>query len=616
MKIKSLQISNILSFEYIEDIALSQKIALEDGLNIVIGENGSGKSTALEVINFLFKRVFYKQYSINQDIYARKNIVKADEKNQIIRTQTDISYTGFRLEPNWNSESSPQKIRVEIGLDEIDLKNITSIKENYSKLYESVGYYTTRQKSTHQTYSEIYVLDIILIKGNSTFTVEFANSESDLGYEYLTDYNFFKEAILLHNLERPNDQINNLCESFILIGSYRNYHSFSKSISLRDATPLNQIQSIRNSEYSKSLNAIDAAEPSIFGMVRLRIADIHFGLISKRYDEVECESIANKQDFIQKINSKLKVVNLECKIKLIDLRTWQYSFEFYDLKRGHVLADINSLSAGQKAIIHLLFEAYGRGESKGGLILIDEPEIHLHYQFQNEYLQVIADLNREQQSQYILVTHSEALINSTTIGHVRRFSINKEGYTKVNSPILTVHQKVLIRILDNTRSTYAFFSKKVLLVEGDSDRYFFKSVLLELFPSRSQEIAVLYIGGKNNYKEWFRLFNCFGLEVFFVADFDFLINRSYPEEKAVPLRNPISVDEFKSRHPDWHLNIEKDYSENIYILKNGDLERYLGVSKGLESVIDFCNNKLTNFLDDDRNQFGLEIKNIMNRVAN
>lgn len=199
----------------------------------------------------------------------------------------------------------------------------------------------------------------------------------------------------------------------------------------------------------------------------------------QKLDESECEAKANKLPFIVEINKRLKVISLECKIKLIDRRTWQYSFEFFDLRRKKTLSDINSRSAGQKAIIHLVFEAYGRGNLKGGLVIIDEPEIHLHYQFQNQYLQVIRDLNKLQKCQYVLVTHSEALINSSTINQVKRFSLNKNGHTVIKAPQLTTTQKMLIKILDNTRSTYAFFAKKVLLVEGDTDRYFYKSVISE-----------------------------------------------------------------------------------------------------------------------------------------
>lgn len=83
-------------------------------------------------------------------------------------------------------------------------------------------------------------------------------------------------------------------------------------------------------------------------------------MISQKFNEAECEEKANNLDFMIAINKKIRVVNLECKVRMIDFRTWQYAFEFFDLKRGKPLLDINSLSAGQKAIIHLVFESYGR----------------------------------------------------------------------------------------------------------------------------------------------------------------------------------------------------------------------------------------------------------------
>lgn len=615
MKIKSLQISNILSFKHNENIDDAEKITFEDDLNIIIGENGSGKSTALEVINFLFKRVLYKQYNVNQDYYSRRSQITSDEKKQIIQPANNNSFSGFRLDPNWDTENKSQVIRIEIKLDEIDLKNLQHLKGNINKLNSSIGYYTTRPATVLNTNLDSYTLDITLSKNNNNFSVAFQECSGDFGYEYLTDYNFYKESIAIYNLEHPEEPMDSLYESFTLISSYRNYHAFEKSISLKDQHPSQQMQSIRNLDFSKSLNTSDKSEPPIFGLVRLRVAETHFSLISRKLDEAECEAKANELPFIVEINKRLKVVNLECKIKLIDLRTWQYSFEFFDMRRKKTLSDINSLSAGQKAIIHLVFEAYGRGNLKGGLVIIDEPEIHLHYQFQNEYLQVIRELNKEQNCQYILVTHSEALINSSTINQVKRFSLNKDGYTEIKAPQLSTQQKMLIKILDNTRSTYAFFAKKVLLVEGDTDRFFVKSIILEKYPERDQEIAVLYIEGKNNYDEWNRLFEDFGLAVYFIADFDFSIERFYPAEKGTSLKTEAEIDAFKAKNTDWEAKIDAEYLKQIFILKNGDLEHYLNITKkGLPATIDFCNNRLTTYLDDDKNPESKEVREIVRQI--
>lgn len=615
MKIKSLQISNILSFKYYENINDAEKINFEDGLNIIIGENGSGKSTALEVINFLFKRILYKQYNINQDLYSRKNQITLDEKKQILLPANDNSYNGFRLDPNWDTEDKPQTIRIEIKLDDIDTQNILNLRNNIDKLNSFIEPYTQRTVSTLNTHLNTYKLDITLNNSNKTFTIHFHECLHDFGYEYLTDYNFYKESIAIYNFEHPKEIIESMHESFTLISSYRNYHSFEKSISLKEQHPSQQMQQIRRLDFSKSLNTSDKSEPTIFALVRLRVAEKHFGLISQKLDENECEVAANKLPFIIEINKKLIVVNIECKIKLIDLRTWQYSFEFFDLRRKKAINDINSLSAGQKAIIHLVFEAYGRGDLKGGLVIIDEPEIHLHYQFQNEYLQVIKDLNKEQNCQYILVTHSEALINSSTINHVRRFSLNKDGNTEIKISPITDEQKILIQILDNTRSTYAFFAKKVLLVEGDTDRYFLKAVIQHKYPELDQEIAILHMIGKLNYDKWHNFFTNFGLIVYFIADFDFILNRFYKGEKHISLTSQDKIAQFKAAHTDWEKKIDSDYKNQIYILKNGELEHYLNIKKGLPETIDFCNTKLQSFLMDDTNTNSKEIRKIIELIT-
>lgn len=617
MKIISLRISNILSFKYCDNIASADPILFDDGLNIIIGENGSGKSTALEVINFIFKRVLYRQFNVNQDLYSRKSSLTVGDRKQILSPANTQSYSGFRLEPNWDTEDKPQQIRLEIKLDDIDLKNLQLLKDNRDKLNSSVGLYTSHSPSSDINNQDTYTIDITLNKSSMEFSVSTPGGSQDFGYQYLSDYNFYKELIELYNLENSEIPIENLYESFTLIGGYRNYNAFNTSISLRDQHPSQQIQQIKSKNFSKSLNANDQSEPSIFGLVRLRVAEKHFGLISKKLSENEREQEANDLPFLKEINKKLKIVHLVCKIKLIDLRTWQYSFIFHDLRRNRTLTDINSLSAGQKSIIHLVFEAYGQGDLKGGVVIIDEPEIHLHYQFQNEYLDVIKDLNKEQRCQYILVTHSEALISSSTINQVKRFSLNANGNTEIKAPILTTSQRILIKILDNTRSTYAFFAKKVLLVEGDTDRYFFKSIIQEKYPELNQEIAVLYMGGSGGYNEWSKLFESFGLAVYYIGDLDVAIERFYPSEKGQGLKTPDEVSAFKSRNPDWNTKIDEEYLKKIYILKNGDLEHYMGIpKKGLTETIDFCNTNLATYLVDDTNDESKEIREIIKQVIN
>ncbi|MBI4136300.1 MAG: AAA family ATPase [Candidatus Vogelbacteria bacterium] len=616
MKIKSLQISNIISFAHVDDIANAPKVTFDKNLNIVIGQNGAGKSTALEIINFIFRRVLFIPYNRNRDLYIQRTTIDANQKKQILAKINDIQYyRGFRLDKNYDFESKPQLIRVVVELDDIDRANIQHLKDNRDKLSPAVGLYSAEQMFADGTTQNEYQLDIALDSANKTYTIQ---TNQDIGYTYLSAYNLYKEIIEIYNEENPDAQINNLAESFSLIGGYRNYNSYATHVSLGGGnTAPKQIQSIRLTEYSKSASSAETSEPSIFSLVRLRMAGECQNLIITNKNQKECEEAANQLDFIKAINEKIDIVNLKVEIKLTDVSSWNFAFSFIDTKRNKIITDINSLSAGQKAITHLVFEAYGRGDLKGGLVIIDEPEIHLHYQFQNEYLRVIDKLNAQQGCQYILVTHSESLINSETINSVIRFSLDSSGYTKINQPTITTSQKWLVKILDNKRSTHAFFGSKILLVEGDSDRYFFRSIIGEIEEKHKkgliQDITILDINDKKKDVEWRTLFEAFGLKTFFVTDLDYAF-KFYPTETATKINTLQLANQFLTNHADVITKIDAEYPNGTFILKEGDLEIYLGIQKDLSNVINFCNNIKT-YLANGTDTKIQELKKIMAQVT-
>jgi predicted ATPase len=72
---------------------------------------------------------------------------------------------------------------------------------------------------------------------------------------------------------------------------------------------------------------------------------------------------------------------------------------------------IDSLSAGEKQILLLLGEIQRR-ICQGSIVLIDEPEIHLHPRWQRLLIRALADLCAEHDAQLIVTTHSEEVANA------------------------------------------------------------------------------------------------------------------------------------------------------------------------------------------------------------
>lgn len=617
MKLKSLQISNIWSFRHFESIEDAPKIVFDKNFNILIGQNGAGKSTVLEVINFVFKRVLFVPYNRNRDLYSQKTTIDPNQKRTILAKMDNVQYyRGFRLERNYDFENQTQNIRIMVELDDIDEANIKLLQDNREKLATVLGQYSNEQMFPSGPHQNEYQIDIALDAQLSTYRV---NSITDAGSIYLMAYNLYKEAIELYNEENREDIIENLSETFALIGSYRNYSVYETSASLSGTTADRQIQQLKSNEYSKSTNTAEFSEPTIFGLVRFRMAGEIYNLMRTRKDEFESQTAANELSFVKSINEKLVIVNLKIEIELIDMSTWRFAFSFRDLRRNRSITDISSLSAGQKAIVHLVFEAYGRGNIKGGLVIIDEPEIHLHYQFQYEYLRVINKLNSEQGSQYILVTHSESLISSETIESVIRVSLDDHNYSRVNQPDVQTPQKWLVKMLDNVRSTHAFFGSKVLLVEGETDRYFFRALISEieekLKKGIAQDITVLDIEGKGKVDEWRQLFDSFGLKTYLVADLDHAY-KFYQVAQPPKINTEALAKDFLTNYPDAIQLIEQEYSKDTFILKEGDLEFYLGIhQKGLPSLIRFCHSGLRTFFDNLRDSRTLELRAILAQIT-
>ena len=325
---------------------------------------------------------------------------------------------------------------------------------------------------------------------------------------------------------------------------------------------------------------------------------------------------------VNDINDKLELLNLQFNIELTDLRTWSYEFRFYDTKNERDLGDINSLSAGQKSIIHLIFEAYGRDDVNGGLIIIDEPEIHLHYQFQFEYLKILENLADEQGVQYIIVTHSEGFISNKTIGHVKRFSLNEERNSVVCNPDIREDQKKLIEILNNTWAARVLFLDRVLLVEGQDDEYFFRAAIKKLQPDLSQNITVYGVRGKDSISSFKSFFESFGLTVYLIKDLDATgrdfynstVSFKYDKRTKQAGLDKRKIDKYRNEHPDLDQQIESRYSSDEFYLKKGAIEQYTGKPKGIEHVIDFCENDMDNFLKSD-DEKAKEICKIIGLIA-
>lgn len=145
----------------------------------------------------------------------------------------------------------------------------------------------------------------------------------------------------------------------------------------------------------------------------------------------------------EKIKKELSNKNLENAInKFKEISGHSLKLDFIDnylpFKKGNLVVetpsnmqiDLASLGSGYEMMFSLIYSFYMSKQSgKKLIILIDEPELHLHPRLQEKFVDFILEISKE--SQVILTTHSPLLIKQLSYNeNVKNIVLKKEKEVK------------------------------------------------------------------------------------------------------------------------------------------------------------------------------------------
>jgi len=178
--------------------------------------------------------------------------------------------------------------------------------------------------------------------------------------------------------------------------------------------------------------------------------------------------------------------------------------------------EINQIGLGYNNLIYIatvlgdLLERKEIEEESYNALLIEEPEAHLHPQLQDilfNYFKVVG----KKQIQVFITSHSPTItaktnIDSTIVLYKEKNKISNLPLRKC--PLAEEHKKYLERFLDVTKSQL-FFAKSVILVEGISEALLlpiFANIMGEKYDLDKNGVEVVNIGGVA-FKPFAKLFN-------------------------------------------------------------------------------------------------------------
>ena len=216
-----------------------------------------------------------------------------------------------------------------------------------------------------------------------------------------------------------------------------------------------------------------------------------------------------------------------------------------------------------------------RGASHSTYFIFEEPELFLHPQAQRELFASLRELSQAD-NQVLLTTHSSSFVNledykSIVIVHKNDFV---EGTTVVqcNEELYRTREerkRFELQLLINPDRSESFFAKKVIIVEGATDKVVIPELARQLGIFK-HEYSFIEASGKQPIPSYIHLFNCFKIKYVAVYDKDHQ-SRKAPEKRV-------------SSDADSQLIEDKIHADLGYsVVFENDIEEEMGLATGGKS---------------------------------
>jgi ABC-type cobalamin/Fe3+-siderophores transport system ATPase subunit len=255
--------------------------------------------------------------------------------------------------------------------------------------------------------------------------------------------------------------------------------------------------------------------------------------------------------------------------ELLDINPAQpREFQYKD-ESGQPLP-FNALSSGEQEVVKVLFDV-ARKEIKHSVIIIDEPELHLHPTLTFKLIESLKSIG-EHTNQFIFLTHSADLISTYySTGNVYFIDSTQTGTNQAHRlSDLNHSDHELVQLIGENLGLFAV-GKKIVFVEGESssiDRLTYHKIALSVNPELkiSPVGSVMNIGALKTVEEQLRN-SVFGVDMYMLRDRDGL-----RQDQIDELEEGQKLICLKRRHiENYFLNEEilHKVANHLYLSKNG-----------------------------------------------
>ncbi|MGE4572607.1 MAG: ATP-dependent endonuclease, partial [Candidatus Izemoplasmatales bacterium] len=339
----------------------------------------------------------------------------------------------------------------------------------------------------------------------------------------------------------------------------------------------------------------------------MKLSTLFFSNIRRKSEENgDLKQFVNNPIYL-KVNEYLSKIDYRFELVLLDRSKNVYEL---NLIKGSQKLDLASSSSGEREILNFISGILSL-KIENGLIIIDEPEIHLHPIWQKLLLTLIYDLKDEYDIQFIFASHSGTFITYNSLKDIFRIYKDDDNSSRIIKPDEVIAEKDLIHMINTTNNNLLFFADIVILVEGIADKIIFEKILwkVKMDLSLDLEVVIVNVNGKNWFARYQNLLNVFEIQNFVIADFDYLIELSELTLSDLYIVDDIKIDRdvFRNKNSEDGKTLINQLENFIKEDSKEELEEFLVYLKSYRK-------KLKNFTDEENQRVNNEISKLETSV--
>ena len=411
---------HISKFRVFDDITLYFK----NGINILIGENNSGKTAIIDALRICLGCGKPDNYIYIQESDLHVNPIDPTENNTTIQFDLIFEFGDASIEKECfydfisQDKNDPDKQTMQLHLKFIQENNG---KKKYFKRIIWGGD-NEGQQVTYESLQEIFYTYLSPLRDavSCLRPYSYDNKTSQL-FNQLTKYNKGEEVIEL-NEERKDLLANNL------------YHVFED-----DASDWKHILTTGKSKVNAHLEGTG---------------------ITRKHPNIEMRYVGRK------FSDVVRGVELKCPVyKTIEDSQEQKYFELYQNGLGE-----NNLIFTSVVLGDLINRCEDNALEIYNALLVEEPEAHLHPQYQNTFFEYMNEL-QSKGLQVFVTSHSPTITAKSNVDNIsvlqrKQNIVQSFSFGKLTERDYPVESKRHLRKFLDTTKAQLFFANGVLLVEG------------------------------------------------------------------------------------------------------------------------------------------------------